>query len=211
MSDAPPVRTAHPAGATTPSLEALYASPPPWDTGRPQSALLDLAESGVFHGRLLDAGCGTGEHTLMAARLGLEATGVDLATTALAAARRKARERGLTARFLRHDVLDLPALGQSFDTVLDSLVFHGFHTRDRGRYVLGLGAVTAPGGRCFLLSFRDEPPGPSGRVHRVSPEEIRAAFADGWAIDAIDPVTVDSSLPAPADRIRGWRTSLTRR
>ncbi|MFG2950962.1 class I SAM-dependent methyltransferase [Streptomyces adustus] len=210
MSDAPPVRTARPAGAGTPSTDALYASPPPWDTGRPRSALLGLAERGVLHGRVLDAGCGTGEHTLTAAEPGLEATGADLATTALAVARRKARERGLAGRFLRHDVLDLPVPGQSFDTVLDSLVFHGFHTRDRSRYVLGLGAVTVPGGRCFLPSFRDEPPGPSGRVHRVSPEEIRAAFADGWAVNAIDPVAVDSSLPAPADRIRCRRTSLTR-
>jgi hypothetical protein len=47
-------------------------------------------------------------------------------------------------------------------------------------------------------------------VHRVTPSHIRAAFADGWRIDTIDPVTVDSSLPALTDGIRGWRTSLTR-
>ncbi|MFJ2302496.1 hypothetical protein [Streptomyces sp. NPDC087787] len=82
--------------------------------------------------------------------------------------------------------------------------------QDRARYVDGLRAVTAPGGQCCLLSFRDEPPNRSGRVHRVTPDEIRAAFADGWLIHAIDPVTVDSSLPALAGGIRGWRTCLTR-
>ncbi|MET8950498.1 class I SAM-dependent methyltransferase [Streptomyces sp. NPDC004393] len=137
MSEAPPTHAAAPTGGGPQSLDALYAVPPPWDIGRPQPALLDLAESGALCGWVLDVGCGTGEHTLMAARLGLEATGVDLATTALAAAERKARERGLAARFLQHDVLDLAALGRSFDTVLDSLVFHGFHSRDRGRYVDG--------------------------------------------------------------------------
>jgi hypothetical protein len=123
-------------------------------------------------------------------RLGLDATGIDLA-----------------ARFLRHDALDLAALGQSCDTVLDSLIFH---CPDRACYVEGLRAVTAPGGRCFLLAVRDEPPNRSARVHRETPDEIHAAFADGWSIDAIDAVTVDSNLPAPADRIRGWRTTLTR-
>ncbi|MGW4822721.1 class I SAM-dependent methyltransferase [Streptomyces sp. NPDC004227] len=210
MSDAPPTHAPAPTSAWPQSLDALYAARPPWDIGRPQPALLDLAESGVFCGRVLDVGCGTGEHTLMAARLDLEATGVDLAATALAAAERNAQERGLAVRFLQYDVLDLAALGESFDTVLDSLVFHGFHGQDRARYVDGLRAVTAPGGQCFLLSFRDEPPNRSGRVHRVTPDEIRAAFADGWLIHAIDPVTIDSSLPALAGGIRGWRTCLTR-
>src|SRR5262245_49441360 len=83
--------------------EDLYVSPPPWDIGRPQPAFQSLADAGALKGRVLDVGCGTGEHALMAAALGLDATGVDLATNALAAAERKARERGLTARFIRHD------------------------------------------------------------------------------------------------------------
>ncbi|MBY8882017.1 class I SAM-dependent methyltransferase [Actinacidiphila acidipaludis] len=211
MSDAPPAHTAASDGAGQQSLDALYAATPPWDIGRPQPALLDLADNGVLRGPLLDVGCGTGEHTLMAARLGLEATGIDLAATALTTARRKARDRGLTAHFVQHDVLDLAALEDRFQTVLDSLVFHGFHGHDRARYVDSLHAVTAPGGQCFVLSFRDEPPNRSGRVHKVTPDEIRGAFAEGWQVDAIDPVTVDSSLRDLADGIRGWRTRLTRR
>ena len=67
---------------------------PPWDIGRSQPAFAELAERGLVAGRVLDAGCGTGEHTLMAAALGLEATGFDVAATALAIARTKARDRG---------------------------------------------------------------------------------------------------------------------
>jgi hypothetical protein len=40
---------------------------PPWDIGRSQPAFAELAERGLLVGRVLDAGCGTGEHALMAA------------------------------------------------------------------------------------------------------------------------------------------------
>jgi 2-polyprenyl-3-methyl-5-hydroxy-6-metoxy-1,4-benzoquinol methylase len=84
---------------------------PPWDIGRPQPAFLALAEAGAIRGRVLDAGCGTGEHTLLAAGLGLDATGVDLASNALDTARQKARDRGLAARFVRQDARRLADLG----------------------------------------------------------------------------------------------------
>ncbi|KUN56069.1 SAM-dependent methyltransferase [Streptomyces canus] len=188
----------------------MYASPPPWDIGRPQPAFLALADAGLLHGRILDVGCGTGEHTLMAARLGLEATGIDLAVNALDPAAKKAEECGLTARFLRHDARRLADLGEQFDVVLDSLVFHGFRGQERAAYVESLRAAVKPGGRYFMLCFRDEPPTPSGRVHRLTPHEIRTAFADAWQIDAIEPITIHSALPACTDGIRGWRTALTR-
>ena len=43
----------------------LYASRPPWDIGHSQPAFKALAEQGVLRGRVLDVGCGTGEHALM--------------------------------------------------------------------------------------------------------------------------------------------------
>ena len=59
-------------------FDATYlAGRAPWDIGRPQSAFRELADRGRLIGRVLDVGCGTGEHALMAAALGLDATGVD--------------------------------------------------------------------------------------------------------------------------------------
>jgi 2-polyprenyl-3-methyl-5-hydroxy-6-metoxy-1,4-benzoquinol methylase len=79
-------------------FDALYAAgTPAWDIGRPQPAFVELGEGGRLVGRVLDVGCGTGEHALMAAGLGLDATGVDAAATGLAAAREKARDRGVSA------------------------------------------------------------------------------------------------------------------
>ena len=61
------------------------ATPPPWDISRPQPAFQRLAEQGRLAGRVLDAGCGTGEQTLLAAAHGADALGVDLSPAAIGA------------------------------------------------------------------------------------------------------------------------------
>ena len=189
--------------------EDLYRTPPPWDIGRPQAAFLALAEAGTIRGRVLDVGCGTGEHTLMAAGLGLDATGIDLASMALETAERKARDRRLPARFLRHDARKLAELGESFDTVLDCGLFHIFADDDRIDFVDSLRSALVPGGRYFMLCFSDRQPGEDWpQVHRVTRDEITATFADGWRIDSIEDSTIDITTD-PAG-IRAWLAALTR-
>jgi SAM-dependent methyltransferase len=198
----------HSGSEEPPEPDDLYATPPPWDIGRPQPAFLAFAEPGVVQGRVLDAGCGTGEHVLMCAGLGLETTGIDLATRALRTAEQKARERGLTARFLHWDALKLRDLRESFDTVLDCGLFHIFDGVDRAAYVDNLRAVIRPGGRYLMLCFSDRQLGEWGRVHKLARDEIEAAFADGWRIDSIEPSTID--ITTDPDGIRAWLVALTR-
>lgn len=187
--------------------EELYASQPPWDIGRPQPAFQALAEAGVIRGRVLDAGCGTGEHAIMAAALGLDVTGVDLAGNALGRARRKASDRGVTVRFISHDARRLAEFGESFDVVLDCGLFHIFSDDDRAAYVGGLRSVLDPGGRYFMLGFSDQQPGDDG-PHRLRRAEIEAAFADGWRLDSIDPATID--VTTDPDGVRAWLVAITR-
>ena len=186
----------------------LYASRPPWDIGCPQPAFLRLAQAGAIRGRVLDAGCGTGEHVLMAAGLGLDATGIDLSATALHAAARKARDQGRTARFLRHDARQLADLGESFGTVLDCGLFHIFGGADRAAYVTGLHRVLRPGGRYFMLGFSDQQAGEWGRVHKLTRSAIRDAFAGGWHIDSIEASTI--GISTDPDGIRAWLAAVTR-
>jgi SAM-dependent methyltransferase len=174
-------------------FDALYAGTPPWDIGRPQPAIQALADAGALRGRVLDAGCGTGEHALLAAALGLEAVGVDVAAAAVAAARAKARDRGLPARFLVGDALELAGLGERFDTVIDSGLYHVLDDQDRPAYVAALAAVTRPGGRLYLLCFSDRQPGGSG-PRRVSQDELRSSFADGWRVASIEPATIAATV-----------------
>jgi 2-polyprenyl-3-methyl-5-hydroxy-6-metoxy-1,4-benzoquinol methylase len=71
-------------------FDSSYEGTPPWDIGHPQPAFLALARSGALTGRVLDVGCGTGEHALMAAELGLDATGIDFSPRAIRLAEQKA-------------------------------------------------------------------------------------------------------------------------
>lgn len=185
----------------------MYAEQPPWDIGRPQPAFLALAEAGKLRGRVLDSGCGTGEHALMAAQQGLTAMGVDSAPAAIAIAERKGRERGLAARFVVWDVLDLAGLGEHFDTVLDSGVFHVFSDEDRARYVRSLGAVMTPGAIYHMLCFSDRQPGDWG-PRRVSRGEIEASFADGWRIDSIEPVAFATTMEEGP--VQAWQSQIER-
>jgi cyclopropane fatty-acyl-phospholipid synthase-like methyltransferase len=188
-------------------FDAYYAGTPPWDIGRPQPAFLALAESGALKGRVLDVGCGTGEHTLLAASIGLEATGIDASPTAIGIAKSKAQDRNLDARFLTWDALDLSSLGEQFETVLDSGLFHVFEDDERSRYVESLRAVVASGGRYYLLCFSDRQPGDWG-PRRVRQEEIRASFASGWYVESIEGSSFD--LTINPEGALAWLAVITR-
>jgi hypothetical protein len=143
----------------------------------------------------------------MCAGLGLDATGVDLASRPLAA-EGKARERGRTARFIHWDALKLANRREAFDTVLDCGLFYIFDGDDRAAYVDNLRVVSWPGGRYFMLCFSVRQPGEWGRVHKLTRAEMEASFAAGWRTNSIEPSTLDIT-PHP-DGIRTWLVALTR-
>ena len=181
----------------------------PWDIGRPQPAFVRLADEGRLTGRLLDAGCGSGENALLAAGRGADVTGIDVAPTAIARAKAKAAERGLTARFEVADALDLGRLGTTVDTVIDSGVFHVFGDADRARYVDSLAAAARTGGTCYLMCFSDRQPGTWG-PRRVRAEELRAAFSDGWNVEAITADTFDINPVEGMTQVQAWLAVIKR-
>jgi SAM-dependent methyltransferase len=182
--------------------------PPAWDIGRPQPAFDRLAKAGDLVGKVLDPGCGTGELALLAASFGHEVVGLDLSAKAVELAKTKATERGVEARFLIADALRLVDLGEQFDTVLDCGLFHVLDDDERERYLGSLAAAIRPGGRYHMLCFSEHQPGYWG-PRRVTQDEIRAAFSEGWEVESIEPTVIDLTWdPVEAN---AWQVAATRR
>jgi SAM-dependent methyltransferase len=184
--------TSHERMAGRPWNASYQNGPAPWDIGRPQLAIARLASEGAFAGAVLDAGCGTGENTLLVASLGLPVLGVDVAETALTMAREKAGDRGIEVEFASADAFQLGSLGRKFETVLDCGLFHTFNEEERPKYAASLALVTQHEGTLHVLCFSDE--GPETGPHPIRQGEIRAAFhpSRGWNVAAIAPDRIET-------------------
>jgi SAM-dependent methyltransferase len=175
---------------TTPARDVFNSfyenGTPPWVIGEPQPAIIALEKTGVIRGRVLDPGCGTGEHTILLTRLGYDVLGVDYAPTAIERARANAATRGVDAHFEVADAMDLGA-GSGYDTIVDSALFHIFgDDADRARYVESLYGAVNPGGLVHVLALSD-----AGRGFgpTVSESVMREAFGEGWTLEALDTTT----------------------
>ena len=193
--------------------EAYRQNNVPWDIGRPQPAILRVAEWGGLVEPVLDSGCGSGEHALLAASMGLEVKGVDVAGEAIERARGKARQRGLSAEFVVGDVLalkDIVRLDTPFRTVIDVGCFHTFSNADRPLYAASLAAVTQPGAILHLLCFSEHTPGNDG-PRRVTQGEITGTFSRDWDVETIEPDTFTVSSLWPGPTPSAWLARIVRR
>jgi hypothetical protein len=70
-----------------------------------------------------------------------------------------------------------------------------------------LGECRDPGGRYYLLCFSDRQPELWG-PRRVTQNEIRTSFADGWIVESIKGVTMD--LTIGLDGAQAWLAAIVR-
>jgi cyclopropane fatty-acyl-phospholipid synthase-like methyltransferase len=193
--------------------EAYQQNAVPWDIGRPQPAIVRIAEWGGLVEPVLDSGCGSGEHALLAASMGLEVKGVDVAGTAIERARGKARQRGLSAEFIVGDVLALDQIERlepPFRTVIDVGCFHTFSNADRPLYAASLASVTDTGAVLHLLCFSEQTPGTDG-PRRVTQGEITATFSRDWNVDSIEPDSFAVSNLWSGPTPSAWLARIVRR
>ena len=182
---------------TTPAFslfdDAYQARSAPWVIGEPQPAIVELERTGVIRGKVLDVGCGAGEHTILLTRLGYDVLGVDFSPHAIEQARENAAVKGVDARF---EVADAMNLGDepAYDTIIDSALFHIFDDADRPKYVRSLHAACRPGALVHVLALSD-----AGRGFgpEVSEAVVREAFGDGWELEALDTTTYRGVVGEP--------------
>jgi len=182
------------------AYESLSA---PWLIGQPQPAIVELERAGLITGKVLDVGCGAGEHTIHLTTLGYDVLGVDLSPRAVEHARANAAARETAARFEVADALNLGSEPR-FDTIVDSALFHIFDSaRDRAAYLRSLHAVLRPGGRLHILALAesDEP----GFGPRIPESAIRDAVVGGWELAGLRPTRYRVRIGAPDAARSGLR------
>lgn len=99
--------------------------------------------------RVLDAPCGLGRHAVLLAEAGAAVTGVDITGQAVAAARREARRRGVSARFLRGDARRVHVRDADVAVCLGNSLGYGGH-EDATAMVAALAGSLRWGGRLVL-------------------------------------------------------------
>lgn len=165
----------------------------PWSIGEPQPAFADLIARRVIRGGVLDAGCGEGALSLALAAQGISVVGLDSSRVALARARARADELGLTnATFAQADVTDFHGYDEQFNTVVDCGLLHALPVERRQAYIHCIHRAAAPGAGLFILAFSTEAfgsnpgPGPNGFTHGSLVETV----ATRWAVDDVHPATL---------------------
>lgn len=163
-----------------------YFRRPPWDSGlTPPELLVFLKEHPA--GRAIDLGCGTGTNVITLARLGWQVTGVDFASRAVAQARKKVKQAGVSADLRVGDVTHLDGITGPFNFVLDLGCFHSLSEKEKGDYLRQIDRILAPGGIWFMYAFL-RPPGevsPPG-LSPVDLERISARFVLRSRIDGFE-------------------------
>jgi SAM-dependent methyltransferase len=130
----------------------------PWDSGITPPEVLDFLQR-TAPGRALELGCGTGTNAVALAQRGWQVTAIDFSWQAVQAARRKARQAGVTVRFLRRDATRLDDLPGPFDLAVDIGCFHSLDPQARPGYATSLARLLRPGATYLLYTFLDEEDG----------------------------------------------------
>lgn len=163
------------------------AEPPPWDIGQVQPALAAYLAHASIADPVLDAGCGTGELTLLLAERGRQILGFDGSEPAIAAARAKAAERSLTVDFRVADAARVSDLAIRPGTVLDSGLLHSLDDQAAAAYVSGLAAICEPGALVCVLAMSTE----AGQGWGQTEESLRTRFAaPHWVSTAVDGIQI---------------------
>ena len=179
------------------SLKNVDKNIQPWNTDHPQTEIKRLVDSGEIRGSVLDVRCGTGENALYLAQKGFRVTGIDSEPTVIAKAMLEASARNLKVPFFAFDALHLGCLGMAFDTVIDSGLFQDFSDIEKKILTNSVAQVLKIGGRYLLLCISEHEKG-RFELKKVTQDEIRSIFREGWEIKYIKEARLETNLD------QGW-------
>jgi len=172
-----------------------------WDKGEPSPPMRQYLERHPVRGRALVPGCGYGHEVTLAVEHGLDALGLDIATTAVAEAR--ALYPKLADRFVVGDLFNPPEkMRGAFDVVLEHTCMSGLHPTLRADYRRGIDLTLRRGGLLIGVWYiePDLAPGDEGPPFPFSVSDLTALFAVGYEI--VEDYVPDVAFPSRAGRER---------
>ncbi len=182
----------------------------PWDTGNRDKHLEQfISEYSIKPCSVLELGTGTASDAVWLAQKGVNVTAVDVSSTAVDMARRKAADAGVNIEFVLADIMkdDIPA--GPFDLVYDRGCFHIFESpEERVRLAEMIWNRLAPDGYWFSIigstdgaKLKEGPP-------RRSVLDIASAVEPQFEIISLNAIELDTNLPKPP---RGWTCLMRKR
>ncbi len=129
----------------------------PWNMSSLPPPLVALVESGrVEPCKTIDIGCGMGSYAIQMAERGFDVLGIDSAPSAILAAEKSAKEKGVACRFKTADAFSDPGfLGQTFDFAYDWHLLHHIYPDQRIQYADNVHALLNPGGKYLSVCFSE--------------------------------------------------------
>jgi SAM-dependent methyltransferase len=155
----------------------------PWEKGAAHPALIAFLKTNPVHGRVLVPGCGTGHDVRALAATADEVVGLDLAPSAVAAAKKQPPVGG--ERYVLGDLFALPpSLCGVFDVVFEHTCFCAIPPERRADYVEAVAAALKPGGHLLAVFYLDPglDPGESGPPFGVTRAELDALFGSRFTL-----------------------------
>jgi len=152
----------------------------PWEKGAAHPALIAWLERNTLPGRVLVPGCGSGHDVRVLAARGSEAVGLDIAPSAIAAARehlRAGRESYEVGDFFQPPESWMAA----FDGLFEHTCFCAIDPSLRAAYARSAAQLLRPGGR-FLAIFYLDPGVDEGPPFGCKTAELDALFSPAFRL-----------------------------
>ena len=126
---------------------------------------------------VLELGCGVGRFSRYVAQQGLQATGVDFSSVAIAKAQKRVAQDKMQPQFLVCDVTHLDAVSGPFEASFDVGCFHCLGELGQQPYVSELSRLLRPGSTHLIWAMDSSP-----RGIPLSPAALAVIFASGFEL-----------------------------
>lgn len=125
--------------------------------------------------KILDIGCGLGNHAIMFALNQMDVVGIDIMEESIKAATQNAKLHRAKVRWVLGDALNMSFEGNTFDVAYDQFFFHNLKKSMRIPFAKEVARVLKNGGFYTMIGFSDKMEKGTG-PYRLTSKEIIKSF-----------------------------------